>query len=89
MADYDDSCKEWGYFLGAYKFGTKPAVRKAVAEGIEALLAALDQAEEGGLYLRETLRDAASDAFASAICHGDLEHDSICGICGTVVRRHR
>lgn len=84
----DDDSKEWGYFLGAYKFGTKPAVRRAVAEGIEALLASLDQAVENDPYLRETLRGAASDAFASALCHGDLEHDTICGACGTIVRKH-
>ena len=63
----NDESKEWGYFLGAYKFSTKPVVRRAVAAAIESLLAALDQAEEDDPYLRETLRMAASDAFANAI----------------------
>ena len=80
----NDESKEWGYFLGAYKFSTKPVVRRAVAAAIDSLLAALDQAEEGDPYLRETLRSAASDAFANAICHGNLEPGSICGFCGTV-----
>ena len=81
----NDESKEWGYFLGAYKFGTKPVVCRAVAAAIESLLAALDQAEEDDPYLRETLRMAASDAFANAICHGGLSAGSICGDCGTVV----